>query len=88
MLLQVFVYVGFGVGLWPDLGPWLGRGVVPFLLLSLFERLCLAHLWGMWCVHGGFLCLVPSGIFGLGVAGGLSGLSDGVLVDFERVYIV
>ena len=43
---------------------------------------------GVWCVHGGFLCLVPNGISGLGVVGGRNGLSDGVLVDFERVYVV
>jgi hypothetical protein len=34
------------------------------------------------------LCIVPNGISGLGVVGGINGLSDGVFVDFERVYVV
>ena len=88
LLLQVFVCVGVGVGLWLNLGPWLDGGVVPFLLLGLPGRLCLAHLRGVWRVHGDFLCLVPSGISGLGVVVGHNGLSNGVLVDFERVYVV
>ncbi len=43
---------------------------------------------GVWYVHGGDLCWRLGGASGSRVLGRIRGLSDGVLVYFERVNVV